>query len=193
MEDTAINQQVEAAFARLEALHEQAQALPEPSPLLNAALEELSISLGELGVTLEELQVQNEELAATRAAAEADRQHYLALFELAPDGYLVTDVQGVIREANRAAAHMLNMRQEFAVGKPLLVFMAETEHMEFHRRLTLLQRSDHQDVQHWEFLMQPRGGAAFLAALTVNPIYAQGRLAGLGWLLRDISQQVLAY
>jgi PAS domain S-box-containing protein len=193
MEETAINQQVEAAFVRLEALHAQAQALPEPSPLLNAALEELSISLAELGVTLEELQVQNEELAATRAAAEADRQHYLALFELAPDGYLVTDVQGVIQEANRAAAHMLNIRQDFAVGKPLLVFLAETEHKEFHRRLTLVQRSDHPDVQHWEFLMQPRGGATFLAGLTVNPIYTQGQLAGLGWLVRDISKQVLAY
>ncbi|CAA9401470.1 hypothetical protein AVDCRST_MAG94-5938, partial [uncultured Leptolyngbya sp.] len=51
---------------------------------------------------------------------EAERQRYQELFEFAPDGYLVTDAQGKIQEANLAAARLLNIEQRFLVGKPLL-------------------------------------------------------------------------
>jgi PAS domain-containing protein len=44
---------------------------------------------------------------------------YQDLFELAPDIYLVTDLAGVIREANAAAAALLNIRPQFLAGKPL--------------------------------------------------------------------------
>jgi PAS domain-containing protein len=36
---------------------------------------------------------------------------YQALFELAPDGYLVTNAAGVIHTANQAAARLLGMPQ----------------------------------------------------------------------------------
>jgi len=48
----------------------------------------------------------------SKAAVEAERQRYQDLFEFAPDGYLVTDAQGMI-QANRAAAKLLNAKQEF--------------------------------------------------------------------------------
>ncbi|HBY80229.1 MAG TPA: PAS domain-containing sensor histidine kinase, partial [Cyanobacteria bacterium UBA11148] len=51
--------------------------------------------------TEEEVRLQNEELIVARQAIEAERQRYRELFEFAPDGYLVTDIYGLIQEANR--------------------------------------------------------------------------------------------
>ena len=47
---------------------------------------------------------------------ETERQRYRQLFALAPDGYLVTDMQGKIREANQAAAAFLGVDPELASG-----------------------------------------------------------------------------
>ncbi|MCV4784969.1 PAS domain-containing protein, partial [Escherichia coli] len=38
-------------------------------------------------------------------------------------GYLVTDLAGVIREANRAAAALLDRPTRYLVGKPVRVFV----------------------------------------------------------------------
>src|SRR5579884_3716036 len=46
------------------------------------------------------------------------------LFDFAPEGYLITDLQGIILQANYAAAAMLQTRKEFLVGKPLLFYVA---------------------------------------------------------------------
>ena len=54
-----------------------------------------------------------------QSGLEEERQRYQELFEFAPDGYLVTDALGVIREANRAASELLGIRAEFLRGKPL--------------------------------------------------------------------------
>src|SRR4051794_37991270 len=71
--------------------------------LVPEALEELATSLEELQVAEEVLRQQNEELEQTHAAVEAERLRYEELFQFAPDGYLVTDPEGIIREANQAA------------------------------------------------------------------------------------------
>lgn len=47
---------------------------------------------------------EDDALVATRQTVEAERQRYQALFEFAPDGYLVTDANGRIQEANCAIA-----------------------------------------------------------------------------------------
>jgi PAS domain-containing protein len=81
---------------------------PQEQPPTN--WEELQASLEELQIAEEELQQQQEELAASRYLVEAERQRYQELFNFAPDGYLVTDAHGVIQEANRAAAVLLQRR-----------------------------------------------------------------------------------
>src|ERR671933_2398380 len=70
---------------------EQQQILMEASQELHCAWEELHVAQAEL------LQ-QNQELVTAREAVEAERRRYQELFELAPDGYLVTDVHGTIQE-----------------------------------------------------------------------------------------------
>ena len=73
---------------------------------------------------------------------EVERQRYRDLFEFAPDGYLVTDALGVIREANHAAVSLLNVPQHFLVGKPLVIFIVESERQVFRTNLTELQQMD---------------------------------------------------
>jgi len=181
--------QIEAARQQLEALAQSAKDSADPRALVVETLEELSTALEELHVAAEQMRQQSEELAATRQSIEEQRQRYQALFELAPDGYLVTDSEGVIREANRAAMSLLGVHQEFLVGKPLVVFVAEEAREAYHKRLTQMRR-DATPAQDWQVILQTREGEPFPASLTVAPVRdVGGRMVGLGWLVRDISQR----
>ena len=174
-------QQLKAAEERFVAI--QCAAIGASSEeLLQETITELSIALEELNVSLEELHEQNQELMLTRQAVEQERQHYQELFEFAPDGYLVTDEQGIIQEANSAVAILLNVRQVFLLGKPLTVFVAESDRQTFYQLL----ESQHQKQELW---MQPRRREPFPAAIAVSAIYTQGQLVGWRWLIRDITEQ----
>jgi PAS domain S-box-containing protein len=49
------------------------------------------------------------------------------LFEFVPDAYWLTDINGTIQEANRAAGSLLNISPRFLIGKPLSVFVKPEE------------------------------------------------------------------
>jgi two-component system, cell cycle sensor histidine kinase and response regulator CckA len=152
---------------------------------LALANQEAQLALEELGVTQEELRKQNKELFVAREMAESERQRYQDLFEFAPDGYLVTDVRGNIQEANRAAAALLCIDQKRLVGKPLVLFIADTDHQIFYERLTELER-----IQEWEVYLKPRKGKPFSAAISMTSDRdARGQQIGLRWLLRDIRER----
>ena len=106
-----------------------------PRGLLPQAMEELQLSVEELRVAEEEMRVQNEELSRSRLRLEAERQRYQDLFEFAPDGYLVTDLEGVILEANRAAARLLNISPRFLRKRGLGTLIASHDLSEFQTRL----------------------------------------------------------
>lgn len=177
-----------AAQARLESLRQRLdEAAPSERELLADSFEELSIALTELEVAMEQLRQTNDQLAASQQALEAERQHYQELFEFTPDGYLVTDLNGTIQEANLAAAALLQAPQEFLVGKPLIVFVAEEEHKEFYELLRRLRQGE--KVERWEAQFQPRPGAPFPASLRVSSIRgAKGSPIGLRWLVLDITE-----
>ncbi|MBH8573654.1 PAS domain S-box protein [Nostocaceae cyanobacterium CENA369] len=144
---------------------------------------QLQLTLEELQVAEEELRQQNEQLACTREIAELERQRYQDLFEFAPDGYLVTDVYGVIQEANNAAGNLLGMHQKYLVGKPLVLFIAKPDR---HRLITQLQSL--QDVQDWEIYLQPRNCKPFPASIKIAAAYnSQRQRVGWRWLLCDIT------
>jgi two-component system, OmpR family, sensor histidine kinase VicK len=146
----------------------------------------LASALEELAVVLEELTVQHEELLLTRQELELERQNYWELFELAPDAYIVTDTLGVIQQANRFASDFLGVRKDFLIGKPLILFVSQTERQAFHNQLSqpekLLQH------RHWQIEIQPRSGERFPATIAVSPVYdSQKQIIGWRCLLRSLA------
>ena len=184
----AFNGKVEILQQRLQTLRQQKNASParQPKPSTEI-LEELSTALEELYVAQEELHQQNEELIATRHVIETERQRYQELFEFAPDGYLMTDAQGIIQEANHAAATLLHVRPHRLTSKPLLVFIAEEGRKELRTYLSQLQEKRRTRWE-WETRLQPRAEESFPAALTAAPVRdSQGQIVALRWLLRDMT------
>ncbi len=149
---------------------------------------DLATALEELQVASEEIDHQNLELAASRETVEAERQRYQDLFDFAPDGYLVTDVRGIITEANRTAGVMLSRPTERLKGKPLAVFVQKEDRREFRRRLLLLAMGTCGRHEELEVRLASRGSEAFPAVVRVTQARGlNGELVGLRWLLRDVS------
>jgi PAS domain-containing protein len=95
------------------------------------AEEHLQQALAELQQAHEELRQQNEALGQARDEADAERARCQEPFHFAPDGCLVTDLDGAVFEANRAAAALLGVPERFLAGKPLVLFIEEQDRLKF--------------------------------------------------------------
>jgi PAS domain S-box-containing protein len=184
--------QIETARWRVAGLERHAaEALSTGDELLPPVLQELTVAFEELQVAQEELLHQQSELASTRSRVEAERQRYQELFDFAPDAYLITSANGVIREANRAATALLGMSQTTLVGTPLALFIADYARRAFRRDIKQLGHMA--GPQHWQIRMQPHKSPAFEAAITVAPIHDwSGLPSGLRWMLRDVTEHARA-
>ncbi len=181
-------QQAETMYRRLADLYQNANTSPLTSDLLPQAFMELGSASEIVQLAMEELHQQNEELLETRNLVEAERQRYLDLFEFAPEGYLVTDVQGVILEANQAAARLLNVPQSFLTAKLMVNFITLEDRHRFRYELTQLCRSD--KVRELALRLQQRNGECFIAAFTVASVRnSDGKAIAFRWLLRDVTQR----
>ncbi|MGB5974695.1 MAG: PAS domain-containing sensor histidine kinase [Nodosilinea sp.] len=180
-------QYVSIVQARLESLYQQAQQFPANHSLqLFVALEELRFAVEELHHAEEEILLQNEQLTVAQQQAEVERQRYQDLFEFAPDGYLVTDLKGVVQEANYASVILLNIEQEFLIGKPLVACVAQPARAGFLALLAQLQTA--RRIQGWELALKP--AEPVTAEITVETVQsAEGFAVGLRWQLRDISDR----
>ena len=158
--------------------------------MLPDALEELQASLEELRTAEEELRQQNDALADARLGLETERSRYQSLFEFAPDAYLVTDMQGVVQEANQAASRLLDVSPRFLRGKPLGSFVAESERRAF--RLSLLGADQMPAAQTWKTRLRRRHRGEFEAEITIGTIRGrESGPAGLRWLVRDVTTRRL--
>src|SRR5437867_4879348 len=187
-----LRRKIDEIRERADALREHYAGSPEEREVVfSRAFEELSVALEELNVTAEELRLQSDELSATRVAVESERRRYRDLFELAPDGYIVTSASGHIEEVNQAAARMLGVQQNHLVRLPLLLFVREPERGSFRIRLANL--ASHDDAEPWDCTLKPRRGEPFPASITVGHVRdGRGNITGLRWLIRDVRDRVRA-
>ena len=155
---------------------------------LEVIKEELNITAQELNVTTEELCCQNEELQAAHQILAKERDRYQELFEFAPDSYLVTNRRGVIQEANRRAATLLNIVQGFLVGKPLIVFVAPKERKPFLAQFSQLTQL--RSFKNWEIWLQPRHSEPLPVSISLSAITnTQDELTGWRWLISKIANR----
>lgn len=175
---------------RLAELYQDANtSIPQqPNLLLPTAFKELGTASEELQVAVEELYQQSEEIAITRLQIEAERQRYQELFEFMPNPYFITDAQGKIQEANRAAARLFNVESWQLKDKLLISFIPLQDRPTFRFKLNQLQQRNW--VQNWTVHLQPRNGECTEVDLTVDAVCnEEGQPLFMRWIVRDISQQ----
>jgi PAS domain S-box-containing protein len=190
MTDDGLGRQIETARERLARLVQRSDELPPAQrDLILEALEAFSTTIEELQVAGEELREQNEELISTQEELAAEHRRYRDLFELAPDGYLVTNPEGVIRAANCAAAEMLGKPQEWLAGTPVSVYVVGQDQLIFYEGLDRVRTGALKagaPSAKWEIHLQPKQGQPFPATMSVAPMRnASGSLTGLRWLIQD--------
>ncbi len=175
------SQQLQSILTRASTLRERAS---EASP---AALELFPQSLDELYLALEELHQQTEALAETQLTVEHERLRYQELFDFAPDGYLVTDREGVIQEANHAAGLLLNVEPRFLIGKLFVTFIAMDDRLAW--RTWLAERLETPETQLWETRLQPHELPLIDVELRVGASRQRnGQIASIRWLIRDVTE-----
>jgi two-component system, cell cycle sensor histidine kinase and response regulator CckA len=178
-----LSSQNDAVYRRALRLQQRATESSVDPGILEASLNELRFVLEELQASQEELHLQNQALIAAQQTVEQERQRYRTLYELAPDGYLVTDRQGNICQANQAAANLFSMPQEWLIDKPLAVLIHETDRSRFLTRLVNLEQ-----LQDWEISLNARNGARRSVAISMAQLEMEGETKGmLLCLLRDIA------
>lgn len=79
----------------------------------------------ELQVHQIELEMQNEELMLAYETAEAALKKFTMLYDLAPIGYFILDVEGVIHELNFTGADMLGDRRFSLINSNFKLFISE--------------------------------------------------------------------
>ena len=132
-----------------------------------------------LRASLTELEVYQQSIGG-----ELDR--YRELFDFAPDGYFVTDANGDISEANRAATLIFGSHP---IGKNLEQFVYPSYKDQFQQLLGQLQRG--QNIKSLDFRMQFPTGQPFEASFTIISIRmpTDGRVSGMRWWIQDMTQR----
>jgi PAS domain S-box-containing protein len=117
-------------------------------------------------------------------AVERERQRYRELFDSTPAALLLTDMQGLVREANRRASRLLGATGRSLAGKPLVSFVDAEHRVGFRERLA---RADQlQNAPPWALRIRPRGGEPVTVTVSVSVARNHGRSTGLRWLLLEL-------
>ncbi len=123
-------------------------------------------------------------------SVQAQRQFYHDLFVTAALGVVITDLQGVIQEANAATAQWLGESPTTLAGKNLLAFIAadEAERQSFRAHLQRLQAGEHQA---WGSRLCPTNASPFYAALNATLVAdprSDNSTFVIRWAVRDITR-----
>ncbi len=174
-------EQRDAAARRLDRLQ---QSTATPLELV----EELRVRDEELRATVDELAEQLDSVRHAASLLERERAKYVDLFEHAPDAYIVTNLAGVIEEANTAASALFRAEAAFLRGRSLVTFVARGDTDTFRsllRRLQAVEPVASREPLRIALRMRPRGQPVFVAYIHVGVLPAEnGRPLVLRWVLR---------
>ena len=188
--------EIERANRRLVELRRALRGEPNAAGM-ETAIAELASALEELKVAEEELASQNEELAVAHAQAEHQQQRYQELFMGSPDGQVLSDLRGIISEANRAAGDLLGSPSAALAGKPLPLFVVADDRERFGRWVAVLKDASHDATvcahcggsARFRFQTADRG-RAFPCEVIAAPLADRfGRITTIRWSLRDASER----
>ncbi len=137
------------------------------------------------------IRAQNKELRCARLELEEQRAKYFELFDLAPVGYLALDDTGMVRDANRAAALLLDVGQQPLVGRPFSIFVFAADRDVYHRHMRSLREIGW--AQTCELRLQPVGAEPFWGHLEWQPQRAaDGEPLRYHLTITDVHERVVA-
>ena len=116
----------------------------------------------------------------------AARDTLRVAFDDLPDGYFVTDLAGVVRDVNRAAARLVNSEPRFLAGKPLAALVDVADARMLRERIADLRPDAPIEL---ELRIRPRGGEPMWVALRAA-LTQDGRT--VLWAARDAHARHLA-
>jgi len=189
MKRSSFSHEIDDFRNAIDAARQRIAELKNPIIEESALFEELTTTMEELQVADEELHAQDEALDAAYASLAASHKHYQDLFEAAPWVYLLTDTNGVIREANKEAGHLFNMDRQYLIGKPLTLYLDKADKSFFRQQIQVLLKSS--DVHRWEMTVLPRHDAPPIpvAVICVKAVEDFSIHNHLRWLLYDLTLQ----
>ena len=151
---------------------------------------DLANAVEALDVAVEELYFQAESLEAAHQALEIERRSYQELFEGGPDGYLVTDPDGMILRANHRAGDLFACSAENLVGEPLPNLIHAEHRPSLQAAIAAFELRDW-DAE-WIGHAVSAAGSHFSVALTAAVVrHADHSVYRVRWSLRDISRRPL--
>jgi PAS domain S-box-containing protein len=132
-----------------------------------------------------ELKQQRDELIFAYQTLEIGYQRYWEFFHFAPDGYLVTDVNGLILEANQTILQMLSLPASALIGQAITSVIPD---LNFHR--SGLQMNWFSGSKQIDVSFNTKSKTTFYAAISIaHQLNSQNELIGLLWLIRDITER----
>jgi formate hydrogenlyase transcriptional activator len=152
--------------------------------------EALSDAISRLRAMQADLIAQKEALTAAQLEAQEHSQRYVDLFQSAPDGYVVTDLEGNIREANCASSRLLKVAPGKLVGQSLASFVVGRDNLAFWQQLLATTEVSQGP---WQATLQSEDGAPFPAELSAARFAGTpNNPAGLRWSIRDVTARCRA-
>lgn len=163
---------------------------PEHRKLFEDSLEEFSTILKALDASAEQLRQADNDVAEAEKHLEAARHRYRELLQFAISGYVVTDEEGIILDANPAAEELLNTPRESLLGRHIVHYVDGRYRETFRSRLRSACDQDAVATAEWQTRLWPYRGEGFPATVTVSRLKAVEAYdeARLGWMLRDTSE-----
>ncbi|RJP68756.1 MAG: PAS domain S-box protein [Candidatus Abyssobacteria bacterium SURF_17] len=181
--------ELRSARKRIKELEKSEVGAKRTKQSLDQTVEKLRNAVEELEVAEEELRQQNEQLIIAEEMATSERHRYESLFEFAPDGYVVTDPDGFIREINQNAADMFTCSaRDKLLNKPLSSFIVKAERAAFHNKLAQEKKSKR--TLTFETRVQPRKATPFPAEISISAERdPKNKTTNLRLLIRNISER----
>ena len=159
---------------------------PSAAELEALAPEETLRRLQELRVLQVELEIQNDELRRTQQELDAARVRYFDLYDMAPAGYCTTSTQGVILQANFAAATLLGVARGALVNQPISRFIFPADQDVFYLLQKHLTETGGRQV--CELRMLRKGGAPLRVALAASVAHEADDTPHLRIVLVDVPE-----
>ena len=141
---------------------------------------------GDLKSALDMIHSLWEELHNQSTALADERQRYSEFFEYAPDAYLVTEPQGEIREANRAACELLGEPAEKLESAPLVDRVPEEERALFRAKLIAARGQPEGEMATWNGSLRCATGPLRVLYRVRSIKVRRKNAEGLCWLIRAL-------